>query len=420
MSNPKSDIEKFDGKNDFILWKIKMEAHLRNLGLDEALKGESKMSESLTSDRKQEILKKAKNSIILSLSDQILRKVVKEPTTAGMWLKLESLYMTKTLPTRIYLKQKFYSFKMNDQKSIDENVDEFTKLVSDLENLDVKIDDEDQAIFLLNSLPKAYEQLCDTLKYGRETLTLDEVVSAAYSKELDLNANPKNARAEGLNVRGRTEKREKGKKSKSRSKSKSKTVCWNCNKEGHWRRQCPEKKKNPEKPAPEESANVPNGLNFAEVLTVSDADPKDQWILDSGCSFHMTPRREWLFDYLPSNGKVLMGNNHICDVHGAGSVKIKRPDGSIKILKEVRYIPELKRNLISLGVLDKAGYTYKGQGGVIKIFKGILQALKGNLENGLYVLEGETITGEVESITRHQSDVALHQRSSRIDKARTN
>ena len=107
MSNPKSDIEKFDGKNDFILWKIKMEAHLGNLGLDEALKGESKMSESLTSDQKQEILKKAKNAIILSLSDQILRKVVKEPSAAGMWLKLESLYMTKTLPTRIYLKQKF-------------------------------------------------------------------------------------------------------------------------------------------------------------------------------------------------------------------------------------------------------------------------------------------------------------------------
>ena len=136
-----------------------MEAHLGNLGLDEALKGESKMSIELTLERKTEILKKEKNTIILSLSDQILRKLVKEKSAAGMWLKLEALYMTKSLPTRIHLKQKFSSFKMDDQKSVDDNIDDFTKLINDLENLDVKIDDEDQAIFLLNSLPKPYEQL---------------------------------------------------------------------------------------------------------------------------------------------------------------------------------------------------------------------------------------------------------------------
>lgn len=66
--------------------------------------------------------------------------------------------MTKALPNRIYLKQRFYSFKMDENKSIDENVDEFTKLLSDLENMEVKIDDEDQAIFLLNSLPRVYDQ----------------------------------------------------------------------------------------------------------------------------------------------------------------------------------------------------------------------------------------------------------------------
>ena len=169
-----------------------------------------------------------------------MRKVIKEKTAHDMWTKLAQLYMTKSLPTRIYLKQKFYSFKMDEDKSMDDSVDEFTKLVNDLESLDVKIDDEDQAIFLLNSLPKPYEQLRDTLKYGRNKLSLDEVISAAYSKEHDLKQHQKPTKNEGLNVRGRSEKREKGKKSKSRSKSKTKTfVCWHCNKEGHVRRKCP-------------------------------------------------------------------------------------------------------------------------------------------------------------------------------------
>ena len=40
--------------------------------------------------------------------------------------------MVKSLPNRIYLKQNFFGFKMHEGKSIDENIDEFTKLVLDL------------------------------------------------------------------------------------------------------------------------------------------------------------------------------------------------------------------------------------------------------------------------------------------------
>ena len=182
-----------------------------------------------------------------------------------------------------------------------------------------------------------------------------------------------------------------------------------CNKEGHLRRQCPGRKKDGQ--GSKDSANVSSGLNDAEVLTVSYEDPKDQWILDSGCSFHMTPRKDWLLDFKSSEGKVLMGNNHSCNVYGTGSVKIKLPDGSCKIIREVRYIPDLKRNLFSLGVFDSQGYSYKAQKGVIKICKGILTVLKGYLENGLYVLEGETIHGEVDSAQQDiNSVVTWHRR----------
>ena len=190
MSTTKFDVEKFYGKNDFNLWREEMMAHLGKLGLDEALKGETKMSPSLEAKEKAEILKKARNTTILSLCNQILRNVIKENTVAEMWLKLEQLFMTKALPNRTYLKQKFYGFKMDKSKTMDENVDEFTNLVAD-----VKIDEEDQAIFLLNSLPKQYDQLCDTLKYGKETSSVEEVMGAAYSKELNLKANGKHNQA---------------------------------------------------------------------------------------------------------------------------------------------------------------------------------------------------------------------------------
>ena len=73
----------------------------------------------------------------------------------------------------------------------------------------------------------------------------------------------------------------------------------------------------------------------------------------------------------------------------------------------MRYIPDLKRNLLSLGVFDAAGYSYKAQGGFLKIFKGILMALKGRLENGLYVLEGSTVLGESDTVQSTSEETEL-------------
>ena len=53
---------------------------------------------------------------------------------------------------------------MHEGNLIDENIDEFPKLVLDLEILGVKIEDEDQAMIFLNSLPKVFGQLRDILK----------------------------------------------------------------------------------------------------------------------------------------------------------------------------------------------------------------------------------------------------------------
>ena len=198
---------------------------------------------------------------------------------------------------------------MDETKSIDENVDEFMKLVADLENLEINIEDEDQAIFLLNSLPKQYDHLKDTLKYGKEALTLEEVLSAVFSKELDLKASGKLSKSNGecLNVRGRPDKRGSSDKNrgKSRSKSKGRRTCWHCHKEGHLRRNCPARKKESGKSEDSgilDSVNLSNGFDTADVLSVSSDDPKDQWILDSGCSFHMTPRKDWLLNYSDLEG----------------------------------------------------------------------------------------------------------------------
>ena len=52
---------------------------------------------------------------------------------------------------------------------------------------------------------------------------------------------------------------------------------------------------------------------------------------------------------------------------GIGNIQLEMFDGSIKTLKDVRYVPNLKRNLISIGQLYKFGFSCKTKNGKIKV-----------------------------------------------------
>ena len=50
-----------------------------------------------------------------------------------------------------------------------------------------------------------------------------------------------------------------------------------------------------------------------------------------------------------------MGDNEPCPIVGKGKIKIKLPNGNDWILQEVRHVPNLRRNLISVGQLGSEG-----------------------------------------------------------------
>lgn len=87
---------------------------------------------------------------------------------------------------------------------------------------------------------------------------------------------------------------------------------------------------------------------------------------------------------------MLLGNHQECSIKGIGSVLVKMFDNQVRELSSVRYVPDLKRNLISLGVFDKAEYICKLENDSMKIIKGAMVKARGSLQNGLYVLEGST------------------------------
>ena len=60
-----------------------------------------------------------------------------------------------------------------------------------------------------------------------------------------------------------------------------------------------------------------------------------------------------------------MGGDHLCNVGGIGTVHIKIFNRIVRGLKEVRYVPQVKKNLISVGTLEALGYGVSIRDGVL-------------------------------------------------------
>jgi len=109
---------------------------------------------------------------------------------------------------------------------------------------------------------------------------------------------------------------------------------------------------------------------------------------------HVYLNRDWLSSFEKLDGcSVVMGDDRLCNMKGICSVIVKKFDEIVRELKEVRYEPQFKMNLISVGVLKAFGLEVSIRNSVLKMTKSSMVVLKGVRYNNLYYLKGSTVTG---------------------------
>eukprot|EP00253_Pinus_taeda_P015677 PITA_15677 len=145
-SSGKIEIEKFNGQN-FELWKLKME----------------------------DLLVDKDHWIAIDLGEAMAK---------ALWDKLGTLYQSKSLVNKLFIRKKLYNLRMKYGDSVTKHLNTFNTMVIQLACVDIKILDEDKCISLLCSLPDSWDSLVIVIGSNATALQFDEIVSSLLMKEM--------------------------------------------------------------------------------------------------------------------------------------------------------------------------------------------------------------------------------------------
>ena len=141
-----------------------------------------------------------------------------------------------------------------------------------------------------------------------------------------------------------------------RDRFKKKGSCNYCKKPGHYENQCRFKKKNSKSQVnlteAEENLDMIVAV-VSELFLVNNME----WILDTGATRHVCKDRSMFTSYQATGDEeqVFMGNARSSPVVGKGNILLKLTSGKTLLLKNVLHVPDIRRNLISGSLLNKAG-----------------------------------------------------------------
>ena len=148
------------------------------------------------------------------------------------------------------------------------------------------------------------------------------------------------------------------------------------------------KEKNEEGKSKKDSTYIMESDRF-DALILSLAESSESWVIDFDTSFYATFRQDIFQNYVKGGlEKVYLGDDEPCDIVGKGDVMVSFSNGSILKLTNVRHVPKLKRNLISVGQLADGGMKTIFDGDVCKITKSAMVMAHGKKECTLYMTSG--------------------------------
>lgn len=363
-----SSITKFDGKN-YRQWKFQVTCALKAKGLNSIVNGntvrpeETKMAEVEKWDKYDAIAM----FTLTSAMDLTQITLIENCNSSKEILdKMDSIYEQKSETNKMLVHERYHQYKMDPKDSISQHIAKVENLAKQIKDTGEELSNVAIMTKILGSLPMKYRNLRQAwLSMDEAKQTIPNLTARLLDEEASLSSFEETERA--LLVSNITSSNFSSSSTNKKGKSNKNVTCYNCQKKGHFANKCraPKKSKEDKKSNNTEKNSQSNSQsNFSafiseEVKMMINSD-KEFWILDSGASAHMTYRRDYFsqLEECLNFEMVKLGNNQELTVKGKGTVQIKKfisGQWYDSCITNVLFVPELRKNLFSEGVLTGKG-----------------------------------------------------------------
>ncbi|KAJ9514370.1 hypothetical protein QJQ45_012285 [Haematococcus lacustris] len=261
----------------------------------------------------------------------------------------------------------------------------------------------------LLGLPPDYQQLVQSILEQPldEQLTFEQILPRLLLREQLLqNSQPHAVALAARSAGGRGRSGSRGPRDAGQGRGRGQArggrgfqgECWQCHQRGHQAHQCPNRPVSPVPRSPSPSwrgdpssrssgaarpptpgpgggaasgwgssvrgrdssspSRHPGSMSRSSIAysVVSKPLLSGEWVIDSGCSRHLTPHRELLHDYQPLHEPhhIIVANGGRIEAQGQGVVCFEGAGGAMQLL-DVLHVPEADGSLVSVGKATRAG-----------------------------------------------------------------
>lgn len=327
--------------------------------------------------------KQAKAELILIIAPSQLKEVKKCNTAKDLWDKLKQIHASKGPARKATLLKQLILTKL-ESNDVRTHLNKFMDTVDKLADMDVTINEDLLSIMMLYSLSSEYENFRVAIE-SRDILPKPEELKIKIIEESDArhhkdNYEPgqqqqeENALFATCKICKRTGRRIFQKKTHK--------VCSDC-----WKKNIDKKKSNTNKNADSHYAE--------ECFLSSTRNNQDDWVLDSGCTSHMSHHHEHFKNMKTVSRKLnFASENHSTEILGEGRITFSDQQQRRRIhLENVLYVPSLSTNLLSVSKMTSHGATvsFDNDHALVRNKAGDLVLSAEKSSNGLYYVRKPNI-----------------------------
>ncbi|XP_071933569.1 uncharacterized protein [Coffea arabica] len=408
-----SKIEIFANEN-FKRWQERVHSLLDIHGVAYAL---TESQPSATADAKtqeawQYANKVCRHTILQTLSNELFDVYCSSKEAKAIWEALVTKFTAEDATKQKFVVGKYNQWQMTDDKEMKIQITEYQMLLEDLKNEDINLPEKFAAGMLIEKLPESWADYKNNLKHKEKNYTMDELVKHILiedSNKRELRATKAKEMAYKANLVQSNNKRYANKSQNYKPKNfnvkpnnpnfkKKKGNCFYCGKPGHYAVQCRHNKGdrangNP----PKVHLTEGDDIIAAVISQVNIAANVKEWVVDSGATRHICANREAFSSYTPIGDDeevVYLGDSRTANVLGKGKVFLKLTSGKTLALNDVLHVPNIRANLVSVGLLGKVGVKVSFESGKIIMTKNNVFVGKGYCNQGLFVLNISNVINE--------------------------